>query len=342
MRRSVLILALLVLALSTFVVPEAAHSSHATTRVYINGRPTTVHFNDGDSFRQLDGPYAGRGSRLAGFNTLESFGPSHSWGGWHPFELWVNAKMATYNGRQGVWHCTGDGSTDTYGRVLLDCPDLAVDQIRRGFAHAMQIDDTTARPEYLRAQQEAIRNRRGMWAKGVPPFVLTSLHSASEDPTRGDHSNRLVSTRDGHSERWSHNDTYDECSFQCSEIIVADATRVQAYARRLRREPALVPVLEGVANIHLIEAVERYARLEQLPEYLPAAVQTALEPRLAEARENGQLGTTRLERGACMVYTDFRRRFGRERASCMRDRGLTPPPFEGAPGVDASNPGGTQ
>lgn len=325
MRRFAFPLAALAAILMPAALPSTADGSSARTLVYINGRPTAVHFNDGDSFRQLDGPYSGRGSRLAGFNTLESFGPTHAWGEWHPFELWVNAKMATYNGRQGVWHCFTEGETDTYGRILLDCPDLATDQIRRGLAHAMQIDDTPARPEYLRAQHEAMRARRGMWAHGIPDFVLTSLHSADEDPTRDEQYNRLVSSRDGHSERWSHNDRYPECSFQCAETVAADMPRVTAYAQRLRADRELAPALANVSNILLIEAVSRYARLANLPEYLSEETTAALEPRLAEARESGQLGQTTMTTGSCMVYTDFRRRYGRDRASCLNNRGLDSP-----------------
>lgn len=327
------------------VAPGEAHAE-VHSRVFINGRATTVYFNDGDSFRQLDGPWSGRGSRLAGFNTLESYGPTHVWGSWHPFELYINAKEATLNGRRGIWHCFTEGETDTYGRVLLDCPDLAVDQIRKGLAHAMQIDDTPARPEYLRAQHEAMRARRGMWAHGIPAFILTSLHSRAEDPTRDRQYNRLVSTRDGHSERWEHTDPYPECSTQCSTIIEADAERVRAYARELRADPNLAEVLASVPNVLLIEAVDRYARLGEIPAYfsppdledeyydpedddVPPAyrqVAAALEPRLQAARASGALGSTQEVRGSCMIYADFRRRYGRERAACFRRRGNWPPP----------------
>ncbi|MEM6958159.1 MAG: hypothetical protein AAF411_19955 [Myxococcota bacterium] len=326
------------------VVANVAEGSRALSRVFINNTPSVVHFNDGDSFRVLEGEFAGRGSRLAGFNTLESFGPTHAWGGWHPFELWVNAKSATYNAREGTWHCftreetDDDGNVigpgpavDTYGRLLLDCPDLAVDQIEKGLAHAMEIDDTSSRPAYLAAQRRAIAGRRGMWAHGVPGFVLTSLHSRSEDPTRDLQYNRMVSTRDGHSEPWSHRDYYPECSWQCADEITADAPRVAAYARRLRGERELQSVLANVSNLHLIEAVDRYARLQRLPEYLDADAAATLEPRLASALESGQLGTSYRQRGACMVYTAFTRRYGRQRAWCLRDRGINPPAAEQTP-----------
>ena len=293
--------------------------------VYINGVPTRVYFNDGDSFRQLTGRWAGQGSRLEGFNTLESFGPVHSWGDWHPFELWVNAKKATHNARHGIWHCTTEGEQDTYGRVLLDCPDLAVSQIRHGYAHAMQIDDTPARPAYLRAQQEAIRHRRGMWSHGVPGFVVTSLHSADEDPTRDGHYNRMVSTRDGHTEKWEHSDRYPECTTQCATEIQADAEAVERVARRLREDPDLKQALHGFANLLLVEAVDRFARLGSLPEYLEPAQAQALLPKLEEAKARNELGRVRTVEGACMLYMDFRRRYGRDRAHCLRGHGAWPP-----------------
>ena len=324
-------------ALVTLLVVPLGHVPRAAATieslVYINGRPTRVHFNDGDSFRQLDGPWAGRGSRLGGFNTLESYGPVHSWGDWHPFELFVVAKKGTHLGRHGIWHCDADGSTDTYGRVLLDCPDLAIAQIRHGYAHTMQIDDTPSRPEYLRAQQDAIRHRRGMWAHGVPSFVVTSLHSADEDPGRDSHYNRMVSTRDGHTEKWEHSDKYAECSTQCAEEVHADAERVRAFARALRGDPELTAVLADTPNLLLIEAVDRYARLGELPEYTADDLRAALEPRLAQARQSGELGQTETVRGACMLYADFRRRYGRGRASCLRRHGAWPPHMS-----DRSNP----
>lgn len=327
MRGRLIPIALLLFLASSSAVPVDAAQTQSV--VYINGRRSIVYFNDGDSFRVLSGEWAGRGSRLGGFNTLESFGPVHSWGDWHPFELYINAKQATYNAARGVWHCTTDGGVDGYGRLLLDCPDLAVDQISKGLAHAMNVDDTPSRPAYLRAQQEAIRERRGMWAHGVPEFVLTSLHSRDEDPTRDSHYNRMVSTRDGHSERWEHMDTYPECSTQCAMEIRADAERVRAFARSLRENPDTRNAVASLDNLLLIELVDRYARLGQVPEYTDEAIKTVVEPVLANARSSGTLGSTQTVRGACHLYAAFTRRYGRNRASCLHGRGQWPPHMRG-------------
>ncbi len=304
---------------------ESPADARAMTRVFVNGQPVPVYFNDGDSFRMYGGPFSGRAARLAGYNTLESYGPAHSWGTWHPYEMYILAKVATRHAAEGVWHCTGEGETDTYGRVLLDCPDLAISQIRHGYAHVMQVDDTYARPEYLAAQQEAIRERRGIWAHGVPSFVLTSLHSLDERHDRDTAYNRRVSTRDGHSEPWIHSDVYEECQTVCATETMADEARVRAFARSLRADPLVGPMLAGfTSNLLLIEVVDRYARLEALPEWLDENLSSLLEPRLRDARAAGELGVTREERGSCMLYVEFRRRYGAGRPSCLRGHGERP------------------
>jgi endonuclease YncB( thermonuclease family) len=184
------------------------------SRVFLNGVPTPVYFNDGDSFTVLGGQLEGARTRLSGYNSLESFGPCHRWGNWNAHELYVLAKMATLNARRGVWHCKSDMKRDGYGRTVWDCPDLAIDQIRKGLAHAMTVTDEPAPAEHLAAQRLAMAERRGIWAHGVPTHVLTSLHS-NDEGYEGTTYNRLVSTTDGHSDKWLHKDVYRECQEVC-------------------------------------------------------------------------------------------------------------------------------
>lgn len=313
------------LVLVATLVPGPSAGADAVTRVFLDGQAVPVYFSDGDSFRFLGGPHSGRNTRIAGFNTLESYGPVHQWGDWHPYELYVNAKQATLNARRGVWHCTTDGEPDTYGRLLVECPDLAVDQIRKGLAHAMNVDDAPARPEYLRAQRSAIAARRGMWAHGVPAFVLTSIHSITEDPSNERAYNRMVSTRDGHSEKWGHTDTYAQCTWQCATEVVADEGLVRDAARRLRADASLGPAVGELPNLLLVEVVDRYARMAQLPEWLSADQVRRIEPQLRQARQAGALGQAREQRGACVLYIAFERRYGRLRPSCLRGHGEPPP-----------------
>lgn len=186
------------------------------SRVFLNGTPAPVFFNDGDSFTVLAGPLEGTKARLAGYNTLESFGPVHRWGGWDPHELYVLAKMATLNARRGVWHCHSDMNRDGYGRILWTCPDLIVDQVRKGLAHVMLVTDEPAPEEHLQAMRAAQAEKRGIWKKGIPEYILTSLHSKDEG-YEGTNYNRLVSTQTGHSKKWVHDDNYKECQEVCHE-----------------------------------------------------------------------------------------------------------------------------
>jgi endonuclease YncB( thermonuclease family) len=288
------------------------------TIAYVNGVASRVYFNDGDTFRMQTGPFGGSSARLAGFNTLESYGPAHRWGSWDAYELYIIAKMATLNARRGVWHCTGDGSRDGYGRLLLDCPDLAVDQISKGYAHAMTVDDTPARAEYLRVQQRAMRARRGFWAHGVPEFIMTSVHSVDEYANRSEAAkNRMVSTRDGHSERYEHHEIYDECEWVCVDEVRADGSRVRAVASELRADASLAPVIGETSNILLTEIVDRFARVRGFPAWVSPQQRAALEPRLA----NASLGTTTRVPGSCMMYVAFQRRYNSTRPACLRGHG---------------------
>jgi endonuclease YncB( thermonuclease family) len=296
----------------------------AVTRVFINGHPTPVSFNDGDSFRPSDGELMGQQCRLIGYNTLESFGPAHQWGDWHPYELYINAKLATVHARRGTWHCNFDGQFDTYGRAALDCPDLAVDMIRHGYAMAYMVDDHPSRPEYLRAQREAIRARRGMWAHGVPEFVMTSVHSFDEDRDRPWHYNRLISTRDGHSESMQHRDTYGECQWVCNQETVIDPQAAHDVARALRADTTTGPLVADLSNLVLMEFVSRFARNGVLPAYADPAVSDVLTAALTAERDSGHT-PVHAERGSCGIYVPFERRYGRSRASCLMGHGTVPP-----------------
>lgn len=322
-RRSLPVLAAVALTLALVTTNDAG--ADAVTRVFINGQPTPVSFNDGDSFRPSDGELMGQQCRLIGYNTLESFGPAHQWGDWHPYELYINAKLATLHARRGTWHCNFDGQFDTYGRAALDCPDLAVDMIRHGLAMAYMVDDHASRPEYLRAQREAMRERRGMWAHGIPEFVMTSVHSFDEDRDRPWHYNRMISTRDGHSESMQHRDTYSECQWICNTESVADEHQARAAARALRADPVTAPLVADLSNILLTEITSRFARRGELPGYVgEVATRDALTARLATERDAGRL-TSRERRGSCGIYVPFERRYGRSRASCLMGHGTVPP-----------------
>ena len=273
----------------------ATASGEPRTRVFLNGVPTPVYFNDGDSFRVLEGPLRGTRARIAGFNTLESYGPVHMWGTWTPEELYRYAKLGTLNARRGVWHCTSDMKKDGYGRILWHCQDLAVDQIRKGLAHAMTVTRKPAPAPLLEAQWAALKARRGMWSHGIPPFVLTSTHSAAENFRRGPY-NRLVSTADGHPEKFKHRDAYRECQWVCQPVQDRDPKAIERVAAKLGVDPALV---------------EEFARTGRLGR------EDRHEDAIARAIARGDVRASGVP-VACMRYVNFRRRYGPNRAACLR------------------------
>lgn len=319
------------LAFATLFGFTAAHAE-PYTRVSINGVPTPVFFNDGDSFRIQAGPFKGAQARLSGYNTLESFGPHHSWGGWTAKELYVNAKLATLTARKGVWSCEGDGKKDGYGRLLMFCKDLATHLIKLGLAHTYSVNEEPGDPDLLAAQREAMKARRGMWSHGVPRFVMTSLHSKDEGGDKnGVTSNRLISTVDAHSDKWVHEDTYSECQKVCHlvpgmspadlDANLASLTQDAAAAAALapldapKKRAALTAVVEG-----LLRGAASAEELAGFGVTLPGGLvdADALFTAARKLKDEGALRVTATQEDSCLVYVDFRRRFGGERAVCLR------------------------
>jgi len=303
------------LALLAMALPAIA-SAEPATKVYLNGRPAPVYFNDGDSFRVLGGPFVGSKARLAGFNTLESYGTVHQWGTWTAAELYRNAKMGTLNARQGVWHCTSDLKRDGYGRILWWCPDLAEDQIRKGFAHVMTVTDAPGEPRLVRAQRLAQQERRGMWAHGIPDYVLTSTHS-NDEGYEGKTYNRLVSARDGHSKKWYHLDNYKECDNVCSKTVRYDDEKLRASLATLRADPSLASFIGRYSDGQLLDLARAKLVGERLAGLLDGAHKAPLEAAFSALQQSGALGQATEQPDSCMIYAPFNRRYGARSASCL-------------------------
>lgn len=184
--------------------------------IVLNGERLEVRWSDGDSFNVREGLLKGTGTRLVGFNTLEAYGPVHSWGDWSGAELYELAKSSSQVAASQEWVCTTDSKRDGYGRLLVKCPQLSVEMVRQGHALAYAVDGEKAEPEVLAAQQEAIKARRGMWRKGVTNGVITSLHSVGEDGNESKEAyNRVVDTRTGQALKRAHHETYETCQKVC-------------------------------------------------------------------------------------------------------------------------------
>lgn len=195
-----------------------------------------VRWTDGDTFRILDGPHAGRAARLDGYNTLETFGPVHRWGRWSRQELLALAKAAGPAAAGEAWRCSTAGAEDRYHRLLVDCPGAASALVVSGLAMVYAVDHPAA-PELLALQREAQEAHRGMWAKGTPPAIPTSLHSAEENGG-GPTYDRIVDTHSGAAQPRAHDRYYRTCEEVCVGAGAGRACMVYVpFERRYRNRP---------------------------------------------------------------------------------------------------------
>jgi len=181
-----------------------------------------VNFNDGDSFRILDGPRKGQKARLVGYNTLEAYGPVHFWGSANGWDLYhVNEKDIGL-AKSEEWECTSLGKADGYGRILVLCPELRRRMVEEGFAHVYAYGDEEPDPDLVALMLKAQSERRGMWRWGIPEAIVTSVHSIDEkdpdDPLAADRKesyNRLADTHTGKTFSVKHTKVFKPCDVFC-------------------------------------------------------------------------------------------------------------------------------
>jgi endonuclease YncB( thermonuclease family) len=205
----------------------------------LDGAPVPVRWIDGDTFEIEGGPLDGRRARLAGVNALETFGPVHRWGGWRPSELLQLARGSAALAAAGRWRCERAGAEDRYGRLLVACPDAARRLVEAGHAHVLALDGP-ADPALLAAQRAAQAAGAGIWAKGTPPEIPTSLHSAGERGLgrRGAY-DRVADTRTGRAAARPHRRVYGPCEEVCAGPPGAEACMTYVpFERRYRGRPA--------------------------------------------------------------------------------------------------------
>lgn len=178
----------------------------------IDGERMEVHWPDGDSLDIDSGSLRGRDARIEGFNTLEGYGPVQRWGDWTYAELAQATEESKALARSEAWACERLQDEGGYGRLLLRCPALQEAMLRRGLAHAFTID-TPVPQSALDAQREAQEASRGMWARGVPEAIVTSVTSTADGNRRT--FDRYVDTHTGQAERAFHERAYAPCEEVC-------------------------------------------------------------------------------------------------------------------------------
>jgi len=107
--------------------------------------------------------------------------------------------------------------------------------------------------------------------------------------------------------------------------VVADPLATRAVAREMRTDPEIGALVSSWSNLQLIEFATRFARTQTLPGYLTGESHDPVLRFLEAARAAGRLGENTTQRGACMLYVDFTRRYGDDRAACLAGHGTLPP-----------------
>jgi endonuclease YncB( thermonuclease family) len=99
--------------------------------VVLDGREVSVTWVDGDTFRVGGTQHL---ARLAGYNTLETYGDVHRWGTWKPAALHALASQATALAGARPRTCVSLDRPGGYGRDLVSCPDTARALVGAGLA----------------------------------------------------------------------------------------------------------------------------------------------------------------------------------------------------------------
>ena len=184
-------------------------------KVLLDGVEKTVFWDDGDTFAFTGEDGKKVKARLNGLNTLESYGPVHQWGSWTEAELYTLAKECAGFAAAEKWTCIDTQKGGGYGRILVDCPDFRKAILEAGLAHPFSVD-TPAPEEDISAMNIAIEGKKGIWAKGVPKHLITSLHSQDEKEDQ-DAYNRICVTETGQCDAVTHTETYGVCQKVCHD-----------------------------------------------------------------------------------------------------------------------------
>jgi endonuclease YncB( thermonuclease family) len=203
---------LFLLPVAAALTPPKPTLPEVNGTVMLDGVETGVHWDDGDTFFV---PSSRLKARLHGYNTLESYGAVHRFGpGEHA--LFAISKAATELARSQVWRCELQEGSGGYGRKRVDCPDLRKAMLEQGLAHVFTVGDV-ANEDDLKAQKVGVESRAGMWVKGAPRGIVTSVHSLDEKPDLKETYNRVMSLETGEAPKLMHKNTYAPCEWVCVE-----------------------------------------------------------------------------------------------------------------------------
>ncbi len=154
-----------------------------------------------------------------------------------------------------------------------------------------------------------------MWAKGIPTYILTSLHSAAEG--HENNYNRLVNTVDGHSKQWHHQNAYDECENVCYQPTELPLEEAFAVVRELRADSILRPVLEGIDDMLIALSVNTFIQNNMVPKIFGKHNDLVLK-KMTTMKAAGRFADAKRMKGSCSIYVSFERKYATPKPGCLK------------------------
>ena len=220
----------------------------------------------------------------------------------------------------GIWRCSWDQRADGYGRDLFKCPELAIHMIRAGMAHAMTVTAEPSPEAYLEVQRDA-HEEPARHVGRRRPQIRPHLHSLHRWWMKS--RTKLGLQPPGLDprwalERWIHGETYGECDKVCVQEVELDSQVLREAKQRLSTQSTSSRPGAPLPARKQVEVLEIWLMIETVSAHIPKAERDLMRQSLTQLVETGLLVATKSAQGGCMIYTDYRRRFGGGKASCLK------------------------
>jgi hypothetical protein len=130
--------------------------------------------------------------------------------------------------------------------------------------------------------------------------------------------NRLVSTEDGHSVKWRHENRYDECQKVCHLVYEVEDAKIDEVAATLKDDAVIGSLVAGLSAEALRGLVADFARYRHVNRAIPDKEREKVHARLQAFAAEGRFGHAEGKSDSCMIHVPFERRFGTGRAACLK------------------------
>ena len=144
--------------------------------------------------------------------------------------------------------------------------------------------------------------------------MTTSLHSVDERSNRAYAYNRLVSSVDGHSEKWMHQNKYTECQTVCEQDIQISESNLATLRNALIKNKDAKPIVGDNAESELNHIILMWLKTQTVPAVVDKRDRDVMKKAL-QVKSEGMITS---KDGSCVIYVDFKRRFGGDKAKCLK------------------------